>query len=585
MKKRKLWIGKAGRESFSVPVEFVTETAGILARKGAGKTYTAQVIAEELLEAKQQIVAIDPLNAWWGLRSGYKVVIFGGPKGDMPLEKHMGKTIADLVAENPGLSCVLSLRHMRKSHMRQFVCDFADQLFHRKGETKLATPVHLFIDEADLFAPQRVTGDVARLVGAMEDLVRRGRQAGIGVTMITQRSASLNKDVLTQIEVLVAGQITGPQDKKAIKSWIEENADEEEQGAFMASLAKLKVGVLWFWSPSFLDVLVKVNVRKKRTFDSSATPKAGKRQGQMKAKPVDLESIRTTLADTIKEAEEKDPNTLKRRIVELERKLKQTSTKESVTVVEHAGFSKGDVEKEVKKAVAERDDTWKAKLDSLASRFLAHVMERNEGFKHKIETLVSNEKQRIAGPSIRVAERAVVAETKTETRLRTVVTPPVGAGTTEPMSKSDRRVLTALAQRGRPCTRRLVAIQSGYSLTSGGFGQSLARLRQKGWLVGGGGAMQCTQEGLEALGPFEPLPTGDALIDFWKRKLPTLAARRVFEAIALSHPVGVNRESIAFSTGYSMTSGGFGQALATLRGLELIVGTSDGMKLSSEMFE
>ena len=34
----------------------------------------------------------------------------------------------------------------------------------------------------------------------MEDLVRRGRARGLGITLITQRPAVLNKDVLTQVD-------------------------------------------------------------------------------------------------------------------------------------------------------------------------------------------------------------------------------------------------------------------------------------------------------------------------------------------------------------------------------------------------
>lgn len=321
--KRQLHIGRSGVTAFKIPVAFVTETAAILARRGAGKTYTAQVIAEELLDARQQIVAIDPNNAWWGLRSGYKVVIFGGPKGDLPLEPQAGRVIADAVAENPDLSCVLSLRHMVKAKQKRFVYEFADRLFHRKGEEELATAVHIFIDEAHRFAPQFVRGDDANMVGAVSELVLGGRQAGIGVTLITQRSAKLNKDVLTQAEILIAGQITGPQDKKAVREWIEDNADIDEQKAFIKSLATLKRGELWVWSPSFLKCMAKVHIRKKRTFDSSATPKAGakSRRPKMRAKPLDLEALRSTMAETIKQAEEKDPKALRRKVVELEKQL------------------------------------------------------------------------------------------------------------------------------------------------------------------------------------------------------------------------------------------------------------------------
>jgi DNA helicase HerA-like ATPase len=85
--------------------------------------------------------------------------------------------------------------------MIRFMVAFAETLYRLNREA-----VHLFVDEADAFAPQarNYGGDENRMLGAMEDIVRRGRKRGIGCTLITQRPAVLNKNVLTQCEVLVA---------------------------------------------------------------------------------------------------------------------------------------------------------------------------------------------------------------------------------------------------------------------------------------------------------------------------------------------------------------------------------------------
>ena len=52
----------------SLPEEAVTETFGILAQKGFGKTYAAQKLAEQMMKANAQVVAIDPVGNWWCLR-------------------------------------------------------------------------------------------------------------------------------------------------------------------------------------------------------------------------------------------------------------------------------------------------------------------------------------------------------------------------------------------------------------------------------------------------------------------------------------------------------------------------------------
>ena len=74
----------------------------------------------------------------------------------------------------------------------------------------------------------------------MEDLVRRGRARGLGATLITQRPAVLNKDVLTQAEVLIALGMTGPRDVAAIDEWVRSYRElwEGRLDRFDAALAR-----------------------------------------------------------------------------------------------------------------------------------------------------------------------------------------------------------------------------------------------------------------------------------------------------------------------------------------------------------
>lgn len=96
----------------AIPDGAVTQTFGILAVRGAGKSNTAAVMAEEMFAAKLPFVVIDPVGAWWGLRSsfdgkgpGLAIPIFGGQHGDVPLNRESGELLADLIVEKR-LSCV-----------------------------------------------------------------------------------------------------------------------------------------------------------------------------------------------------------------------------------------------------------------------------------------------------------------------------------------------------------------------------------------------------------------------------------------------------------------------------------------------
>jgi DNA helicase HerA-like ATPase len=55
--------------NLTLPLDAVTQTFAILAKRGVGKTHTGSVMAEEMLKLGQPIVVYDPTGAWWGLKS------------------------------------------------------------------------------------------------------------------------------------------------------------------------------------------------------------------------------------------------------------------------------------------------------------------------------------------------------------------------------------------------------------------------------------------------------------------------------------------------------------------------------------
>ncbi len=232
---------------FNLPPEAVTQTFGVLAVRGAGKSNLARVMAEGMFAAGLPFVAVDPVGSWWGLRGardgkgeGIKVVILGGRHGDVPLERGAGAMIADLVVDKR-LTCVLDVSEFSEGDKIRFLIDFAERLYRRNQD-----PLHLFLEEADDYIPQRPFREQARLLRAFENIVRRGRARGLGMTMITQRSAAINKNVLTQIETLFVLRITSPQDRKAIEAWVEYHGQAED---ILESLSGLENGEAWVWSP------------------------------------------------------------------------------------------------------------------------------------------------------------------------------------------------------------------------------------------------------------------------------------------------------------------------------------------------
>ncbi len=153
--------------SLALPLDVAGEAIAILAKRGAGKTNTATVLVEELVAAGVQTVIVDPVGAWWGIRSsargdrgaGLPVPILGGQHGDVPLEQTAGALIADVVVDS-GQSLLLDLSDFpSKGATARFVTDFAERLYRRKA--RAGSLLHLVLEEADEFAPQAARADTA----------------------------------------------------------------------------------------------------------------------------------------------------------------------------------------------------------------------------------------------------------------------------------------------------------------------------------------------------------------------------------------------------------------------------------------
>lgn len=260
-------MNKLNLGSVQIPINAATKTFAILAKRGAGKTYTGAVMAEEFAKNNIPFVVFDPIDVWWGLRlaangkdKGLPVVVFGVQHEDILLDREMGRKIAQAVVKD-NVSCVINTFGLPKTAQRHIIAEFADELLNINN-----TPRHIFIEEAHEFLPQRVFGGLGVVFNAVSNLVVMGRNRGIGVTLINQRAATINKDVLTQLDTLLAFQNTSPQDRKALADWVEYHSAEGDFDKFMASLPSLGKGEGWIWSPEFLGIFERIKIRKRETF-------------------------------------------------------------------------------------------------------------------------------------------------------------------------------------------------------------------------------------------------------------------------------------------------------------------------------
>jgi len=568
---------KIGR-GLSLGLDSVTKTFAILAQRRKGKTYTASVIAEEMIAAGQPWVALDPTGAWWGLRAsadgkkeGLPVLVIGGAHGQLPLERTAGKLMADLVVDEPAWYVFDFSLFESKAAERQFATDFAERFYRRKG--KVPGAIHLFVDEADMFVPQRTPSGDQRMLGAFEAIVRRGGIRGIGTTLISQRAAVVNKNVLEQIDVLIALRTVGPNDQKAIKAYVDAFGTQEEQDALMASLAKLALGEAWFWEPGG-DLFQRVQIRERRTFNSSATPKAGQQNAEpAKLADVDLDELRDRIAATVEKAKAENPAELQKllrerdqEIARLQGELEQGVEPETVEVPVLTNGTADDLRSLIEKLNSVAEQIADAVLPILSE------LQRVQTFKAPSPRAGGSPRERAVGAGRVVATARPAA-------------PPIPSGDLK-LGRAARAILAVLVDRSPvELTRSQVSTLSGYKPKSSTFANALSELRTKG-LMEGSSLLSATEEGLTLLGDDRPAPKSPEEVRAqWLGALPQ-APRTILETLIEDHPHVLTRDEVAKRTGYSTTSSTFANALSTLRTNGLLIdGPDRSVGASGVLFE
>ncbi len=595
----------------SLPLDAVTQTFAILGVRGSGKTVTASVMTEQMIAAGLPVVVVDPIGVWWGLRHsrdgkgpGLSVVILGGEHADVPLEETGGAVIADFVVEHR-VPAVLDLGGFSKSAHRRFMVDFAERLYRVNREA-----LHVVLDEADTLCPQRVDHGGERLVGAINDIVRRGRARGLGATLISQRPALISKDVLTQVEALVVHRMTGPQDRDAVERWVEHNADRKQAETVLASLQSLGNGEAWLWSPAWLGLFKRTQIDMRTTFDSSATPKAGAKVARPRhAAEVDLGALREKLAATIERAKQDDPRALRAKITELEKASKAATPKAPPAevkiqtvekIVELPAFSAKDraaVERLAKSL--DRFETALGPLQKLAGAVAADargvctladkVADRIEQVRAQVlagGAPASAPKSKLNGTPRAAAPAAPVKPTRPEIP----VPPEISAlkNPLEPLPGGHRRVLLALAQHGGKLTKRQIAVFACYKHSGGGFNNILSALRnQEPPRITGMEDIEITMEGRYALGPFDALPEdAESLFQHWMAHPKLGKAHREILRVLRERgggPLTTMDVAAACEPPYEPGGGGFNNAVGRLRTMGVIEGGKHDLRLIEQL--
>lgn len=600
-----------------LPRDAQTQTIVVYGGKGMGKTNFAAVIAEELARQKLRFSLLDPVGVSWGLRHaadgkgpGVEALLLGGLHGDMPIEPAAGAVVADLVTDET-VSVVIDISRRPDGKMWsqgeriKFVADYAERLFARQGERR--RPIMQLIDEAGRFVPQTIpTGaiDIARCVGACEQLVEWGRNVGIGVCLITQRSARMAKSVSELAECMVAFRTIGPHSMDAVLDWLGGHVEKQRAKELSERLRSLDRGHALVVSPGWLKFEGVVAIRKRETFDSSATPVAGKeRRATGKAAKPDLALYQERMKQTIERAKADDPKALRTRIAELEKANKALEQRKpaaappakekrvEVPVLKDAQIAR--LIKHYERMLAEADRhgkamtlLWKTQNEEAAGLIKALRSVAGQPAKPALQVFPQAQPK---PPSFRGHNKAIVspdtpaAQPAVRTIRQSPITPPREAGNGDvALRKAERATLRALYWlRDESPDLAKVAFYANYHTRSKGFTNALGKLRSSGLAQG----LAITDAGIEFIAADAgERPSGPELRD-WLRPWLTGAANRVLDALLATGGQRLSQEELAERCECHPRSKGFTNALGRLRTIEAVEGRDkDGGIKAADVF-
>jgi hypothetical protein len=523
----------------------------ILGKKGRGKTYAAKGIVERLLRMNRRVLILDPLNVWWGLRSnasgegpGFPIAVFGGPNGDMPVTETMARPLARLIAQN-NLPAVVDMSDMRKAAWQRLVRDMLDELF-----TQNRDPLWIVLEEADIFAPQQPReGDSNAVLGEVDRIARRGRAFGFRLISLTQRPARLHKDVLTQLSSLIALGVTSPQDREAIKAWVDGNADRDKAKVVMDSLARLPVGQGWVWVPD-LDLLEQAAFPPITTLDNSATPLAGQRRiAPKRLAEVDLSELRAALAAVVIDADSSvaPPQGVEESIRRLRGKADTGLSSDDI-----ATLLRGERD-EIERTAYQRgyEDGAKAAHGRISAAVTA-----------AIATALTGQQKPLPSPEDKGQAQAAERTRPAKVQQPGIADPAPPGG--KALSPSAQKVLNVIVSVWPSVvTYATAAARAGISRRSSAFRSYRKELLDAGLAVETGRGIEPCGEAREIAGP---APQG---LDEWIVRLPPTQSRML--TVLRDRGEGLSREELAGAAGVSLTSSGLGSGLRNLKELGLIV--------------
>lgn len=347
-------------------VELLTGRGVILGKSGSGKSNTASVVTEELLNKGFPVLIVDVDGEYFGLKEKYEILHLGADEEcDLQVGPEHAEKIAELSLEK-NIPIILDVSgYLHEEKQKEIIKEVGRHLFAK--EKKLRKPFLMVVEEVHEYIPESGLDEAGQM---LVKIAKRGRKHGLGLCGISQRPADVKKDFITQCDWLVWHRLTWENDTKVVRRVLGSKYDNQIQ-----NLSDGEAFLMTDWD----DEIRRVRFRRKETFDAGATPTL---EGVERP---DLKSVNEDLLSELQDITEKK----KSQRSELERLRSEVEEKENEIQ---------DLREELKKA---RD------MNELAERFTQAIEQAEGGASRELQTTVEevqSELQRLREENSRLRE-------------------------------------------------------------------------------------------------------------------------------------------------------------------------------------
>jgi hypothetical protein len=242
-------------------VEILTGRGFVTGKSGSGKSNTASVVVEQLLDAGYPVAIIDADGEYYGLKEEYELLHVGADEEcDIQVGAEHAEKVASLALEQ-NVPIILDVSgYLDDDEADALIRETARHLFAK--EKKLKKPFLLVVEECHEYIPEG--GGMGETGKMLIKVGKRGRKHGLGIMGISQRPADVKKDFITQANWLVWHRLTWENDTKVVSRIV-----GSEYGEEVPNLNAGEAFVQTDWTDSGIR---RVQFNRKRTFDAGATP-------------------------------------------------------------------------------------------------------------------------------------------------------------------------------------------------------------------------------------------------------------------------------------------------------------------------